>query len=504
MSGSTKKKLRKDQLDEKHELRQKNEAKRKRTLAIQTAIILIVALLIVVVVVINSNFFYTTMTAVRIGDTNYTASEFNYFYNSAYSDFMNQYGDIAAYLIDTSKPLDSQPSAFSEEQTWAEYFEESALSTMRRMTFQCDEAQKAGFELSQEGKDVITSNMDGLRTSFASSGYSTIGQFTQAVYGKGASVKMVEKLLTKLITASEYSQQVVEAYEYSSDDLEAYYTEKKDTYDYLTYRQFFISGAADEEAGIDAETAMAEAREKAEAMAAASVTEDEFAVQALENTAEESKASYEDPTYTLARAQGANLTAVYSEWLLDSDRVAGDCEAIEDTSGYYVVMFLDREDNHYNTRSVRHILIQAIADADGNYTDEAKAEALAILEEIQAEWEAGEATEDSFAELANLRSEDTGSNTNGGLYEEIFRGQMVQEFDLFTFNEGRKPGDTEIVYGESGSYAGYHMVYYVGEGDSYSDVLAKIGLENDDYASWIETGIEGYQAVTRFTFRFTK
>ena len=72
--------------------------------------------------------------------------------------------------------------------------------------------------------------------------------------------------------------------------------------------------------------------------------------------------------------------------------------------------------------------------------------------EILAEFNSGDKTEDSFAELANKYSEDEGSNTNGGLYENIAKGQMVQEFNDFCFAD-HKAGDTGIVYGESSSYA---------------------------------------------------
>ena len=39
-------------------------------------------------------------------------------------------------------------------------------------------------------------------------------------------------------------------------------------------------------------------------------------------------------------------------------------------------------------------------------------------EDLLAQWKAGDATEDSFAELANENSADSGSNTNGGLYSQ--------------------------------------------------------------------------------------
>ena len=63
---------------------------------------------------------------------------------------------------------------------------------------------------------------------------------------------------------------------------------------------------------------------------------------------------------------------------------------------------------------------------------------------------------------------------------------MVEEFDAFCFAD-HKAGDTGIVYGESGSYAGYHVMYYVGEGDLYSNVIAETELRNNDANEWMET-----------------
>lgn len=45
------------------------------------------------------------------------------------------------------------------------------------------------------------------------------------------------------------------------------------------------------------------------------------------------------------------------------------------------------------------------------------AEAAQKAQDILDEWKAGDATEDSFAALANEYSQDPGSNTTGGLNE---------------------------------------------------------------------------------------
>ena len=190
---------------------------------------------------------------------------------------------------------------------------------------------------------------------------------------------------------------------------------------------------------------------------------------------------------------------------MDSARRAGDItvEADGSESGYYVVAFAGRDDNHYKTASVRHILVKAEAAEDGTYSEEAKAAAKAKAEQILAEFEAGDRSEESFAALAEQYSEDAGSNTNGGLYENVARGQMVEEFDAFCFG-GHKPGDTGIVYGESSAYAGYHVMYYVGEGELYSDTLALNDLRSAAQSAWLEELQSGYETKDGFGLRFVK
>lgn len=155
----------------------------------------------------------------------------------------------------------------------------------------------------------------------------------------------------------------------------------------------------------------------------------------------------------------------------------------------------------YPTVAVRHILVKAVAEEDGTYTDEAKAEAKAKAEEIFAEWEAGDATEESFAALAETYSEDEGSNTNGGLYDDVMENQMVAEFNDFCFDEARKPGDTAIVYGESGAYAGYHVMYFVGEGDPADNETGRSYILSERMNEWVEELTADIAVEKPFFFR---
>lgn len=113
--------------------------------------------------------------------------------------------------------------------------------------------------------------------------------------------------------------------------------------------------------------------------------------------------------------------------------------------------------------NVRHILIEPVYEDDGTISDEAWADAEAEAQSILEEWQSGDATEESFAELANTYSADPGSNTTGGLYDNVYPGEMVDTFNDWCFDTGREIGDVDIV---QTSY-GYHIMYFMGYTDEY-------------------------------------
>jgi len=99
------------------------------------------------------------------------------------------------------------------------------------------------------------------------------------------------------------------------------------------------------------------------------------------------------------------------------------------------------------TATVRHILLLTQSKSDSE-----KAEARKKIEDILAKAKAGE----DFAALAKQYSEDPGSKDNGGLYEDIVRGQMVKPFEdaAFSVPVGQISGVVETDYG-------YHILQIV-------------------------------------------
>ena len=207
-----------------------------------------------------------------------------------------------------------------------------------------------------------------------------------------------------------------------------------------------------------------------------------------------------DGECTRSRSNGSAM-AIYKDWVMSRPAVGeASVQATDSETGFYVVAFIDYSDNDYNMAQVRHILVKAEADENGEYTEQAKAQALSRAQELLEQWKSGEATEESFAQLATEHSEDAGSSANGGLYDNVMKRQMVEEFDAFCFG-GHKSGDTAIVYGESDSYAGYHVMYYVGEGENARDYIAANDMRNADVQTWMEELVSSFQPVEKFWLR---
>ena len=112
---------------------------------------------------------------------------------------------------------------------------------------------------------------------------------------------------------------------------------------------------------------------------------------------------------------------------------------------------------------VRHILVKVAGGTTGEdgsvtYSDEEWKTCEEAAQAILDAWLAGDKTEESFAALAAEKTEDPGSQATGGLYEQVYEGQMVPEFNDWCFDASRQYGD----YGLVKTTYGYHVMFFVG------------------------------------------
>ena len=507
MSASREKKQRQGGTPTDKTLTAKQQADQTRRKTIQYTVIgVVVAVLVAALLIWNTGFFQARATAVTVGGTNYTAAQVSYFYHNTQNYRMFTNSNYASYFgYDTNKSPAEQTYTTDEETgevtTFHDLFLEDAMSQLATVTALYDEAVKNG-ATAADVKDLLDQNVAAAKE-YASQSSMSYKQYLAAMYGSYVTPSVFEDCVTRALIASQYQDEHLEGLEYTTEQLSAYYDEHKDDLDTFKYSYLYFTPEAVETTDADGnEIEMTDEEKEAKEgvnLAKAKTQADEAAA-ALEDgmSVADAISEYEPNTSGEdTEMEGSAVTGTYAEWLKSADRKAGDVNVVENsTNGYYVVVFGERFLADDPTVDTRHILIQAEIDAGASApTEEQMAAAEAEAEKLLNEWKAGDATEKSFGELANINSDDGGSNTKGGLYKHVYQGQFVSGYDAWLFDGTRQPGDTDIVENQ-GSYYGYHVVYFVRENPDFYTWMAKAesSLASEDTQSWLDGLKEGYTA----------
>ena len=399
-------------------------------------------------------------SAVTIDGEDFSVNDVAYYYGSIYNTFAN---NGSSFGFDSSKSAREQQ--YTEGKTWHDYFLESALDYMKESVAVAHAAEAAGFDGAEQMDSAEQSNLS-MVDLYASYSGATRAQYLTAMFGKYMTEEAFVRCVRRNALASAYQQSYSDSLTYSAADLQAAYDEDPDAYcsvdiEYVSFTTGLSSDATDEEKS----AAMEEAKAKAEAVLAAYAEGRSF---------EESAG---DGTYTHRTNADRSVTSEMLTWAFAADRTEGDTTVAEQSNGYVAVLFHSRSRNDYHTVSVRHILVDSEEKAN----------------ELLQQYNDGEKTEDAFAALAVANSTDPGSASNGGLYSNIYKGEMVPSFEDWCFDPARQSGDTGIVESSNG----YHVMYFVETNPQpYWYYKADLDLKNDAYDEWyagITDGVEAEQ-----------
>ena len=518
MSASREKKQRRDTdaptLSSRAQEEQAKAEKRKRNTIIYTIIGVVVVILAAILLIWDSGIIQRSRTVATIDGEKVTASQVAYYYynntviQTAQSYYQLGYSSAYPYsLSESAKDQVITETAASmigldEEyvgQTYHDYFTDYALDALRQVYALCSAAKEAGYTLSDEGKAAVNEAMDSL-DSYRDSYLTTYGvnlsrtTYLQMMYGDSMTARSYRTCLENAQLASEFYDAYFDVLtNYTDEELDAYYQDNANSLDTFTYYWRIFDGAAESTEDEDGNTV--EPTEEEEEAALAQAKEDADA--ALAEVEGNLDAVRDNEDYTESTGVPSYTTAFYYDWLTDSDRQPGDATVFEVGTSYYVVVFDCRYRDETPTVNVRHILIEAVHEDDpsteedestDDLTDEDYAVAEEKAQEILDQWKAGEATEESFAALAEEYSADTGSNTNGGLYEQVAQGDMITSFNDWIFDASRQSGDTGLVKNDSANSSknGWHIIYYVGQ----DEPLWKINTREAKWTIDLENNVE--------------
>lgn len=458
--------------------------------------------------------FSRMQTAVKLEDgSKVSVAEYEYYYRSMYnyyysmsqqyeSYYSSYYGEGAGKSItgfDYTKTPENQeyqaPSGSDmtvddeyvtgEKATWADYFTQAATQTAQVYTAVYNEALEAGYKMSDAENKEMEEFFDDLRESAENEEYS-LDAYLRNNYGKGMTKGLLTDIYVKQTIASDYLEDKEQEFKdnVTDDEITDEFNENSGEYTSVSLRYFsFVSdlSTSDDDAPTADEIKEDNATRKKQAEAfLKEATADNFTDLAYENAPESYQSYYKDnDTYTTMddtteSTLKSSVNEEAAEWAFSAK--VGNKKLITVTSDdsdieTYYVLLLTKEPSRDETYpvSVRHILFlvededsdsDSDSDSDDSDSDESTshtdAEAKKLAEDTLKKWKDGDATEDSFSELATSLSEDTGSAEDGGLYENVTPdSSYVEEFLNWCFEDGRKVGDTGIIKTEYG----YHVMY---------------------------------------------
>lgn len=489
---------------QRQEKRRQEERANRRSTAMY-ALVGVVVVAAAAMILWNTGILQRSLTAVEVGGSKYTAADVDLYFSSAYNSVVNQY--INAYYtapFDTSKSTKNQVYDQETGQTWYDYLMDQALNNLKNDTVLSAKAAGEGYTLSEEAQQSLDEFVKQLDTSWLTGSYPSRDTYIRTNYGSFMTYDRLVELAGMQILASDYLTSQVDVITHDDGDYETYYTENADALDTYTYSQFLFQAYVDT-TDEDGNTIEMTDEEKSAALEQAKAEQKALAeeVQAKLEAGEDPQAlaeEYADQLYSSVisrEMEGSSLSSVYSQWLMDSARQEGDVTLTEYDSttayNYYVLRFEGRQRDDTPTANVRHILVAAEQDEDASEpTQEQYDAAYAKAEELLNEWKAGEATEDSFAALAEENSADASSASNGGLISNISTASSyVDTFTNWALDPSRQPGDTGLVQNTGSSTKGWHIMYYVSSGDPIWKQTAANGLLNQDYEAAINAAAEG-------------
>ena len=373
-----------------------------------------------------------------MGDNKLTNAELQVFYwVCAYN-----YGENADLTADLKEQVYDEESG----QTYHEYFLEMAMDDWREVTLMAQAAKEAGYEMPEDAQKYLDSMKSELEQYVMMYSYyygmdiSTVDDLIQMQFGPGVDYETYYNYTWNYYYGNLYWTEKVEQYEVTEDEINAYFDENQES----LANDYIISVTKDYGNLVDFRNIMINL------------------ITTEKKDEEGNTVTVEDWDATLAAAQ-----QIYDLWLAgdmtEESFIALVKEYTEDSNASSGGLYTDMYKGSMAEVDVRHILVipeggTTADDGTVTYTEDEWAAALPVAEDILNQWLAGDMTEESFAKLANENSDDNNGNvTNGGLYEDVYVGQMVEEFEDWCFDSSRQSGD----YGIVKTVYGYHVMYFV-------------------------------------------
>ena len=390
---------------------------------------------------------------------------------SPYSQYLSLLG------VDTSESLKTQ--AFTDEQSWYDYFAECAMDYVGELLVLCEYAHEHGITLTAGEYSYIDSCVSSIIMEAKASGYTT-DEYLVYKYGDGITQDVFVRCMEFEQLATIAQDAFEETKESTREDRLAFLQENEElflTVDYIectftlsAFTKYDENGIAITSRDEDILAAKNAARELSKQTSA-----EDFIAYAESNIFTSGEPYTYDSYIEIINTSSIDyLSDKVSKWARHATAGSTTTEISTEYDPTFSVYMLLRSASvdEAPVRNIKHILL--------TYDSYEENEAYAIYKE----WEASGFSAEKFTELAFDYSEDYNAE---GLCSDISHADYFYGLDRWIFDSDRTVGDRDII---ETSY-GWHIVEYLGEGELQTwEVQALDYMSAGDYEEIIETGLE--------------
>ena len=191
--------------------------------------------------------------------------------------------------------------------------------------------------------------------SSADSAGSSVKDYYKTVFGENATEKNIKGYLCSYLKAASYQGEIQTKLKPDDAEIASYYEEHKDDYDTVNYRIFDIKAETEND-----DNSLADAKAKADEMAAKATDESLFADLCIEYAGDNADTYKNDSNASLKTlVKKSSVDGDAADWLFDSTRKTGDVTVVSDSSASKcsVVMFVSRSYDSSNDSTISNAII---------------------------------------------------------------------------------------------------------------------------------------------------
>ena len=384
-----------------------------------------------------------------MGEDKLTNGQLQVFYGMQVIDYLNEYGAV----FDYTSSLDGQIYDKDTGLTWQQFFLEAALNSWKQYRVITNKAIAAGYQLDAENQERLDSTPERMAEIAEQYQFESAEALIQADMGPGCTMEDYMYYMELYYYGELYYRELAEQIEVTEEEMESYF---------LKNEAYFLEDGITKDSGflVDVRQILIQPEGTTKGPDGKTVvySEDEFAA---------SRAKIQEilDTWLAGEKTAESFAALAAEKSQDADTA--------ENGGLYAYVGA----GVLNLVDVRHILIEPESESGSStYTEDEWAACYDKAKAILDEFRAGEQTQTRFAELAKEHTAD-GNGDVGGIYMDVYQGQMVQTFNDWIFDNSREYGDTDIVK----TQFGYHIMFFVHRDDAVNNWIFEEGRQAGDY-----------------------